>query len=88
MSVRRLLSENLGYALLGGPVLGLISFLIGMSIFGTVPGIGCGVIVYGLGWVLAAQSTEQKAEESVDKQSRRQKELEMEKGGFGGNGGG
>ncbi|WP_158057824.1 YccF domain-containing protein [Halorussus halophilus] len=91
MTMRQHLTENLGYALLGGPVLGLISFLVGASLFGTVPGIGFAVAVYSLGWVLAIRQSEQEAQKPPsdrdEKRSRREKELEMEKGGYGGNGG-
>lgn len=92
MTIRRLVTANLGYALLGGPVLGILSFLVGAYLFGTVPGIGCAVAVYGLGWALAVRQSEQETQESMldsdDGRTRHEKELEVEKGSFGGNGGG
>ncbi|MFC4448707.1 hypothetical protein [Halorussus aquaticus] len=92
MRIRRFATENLGYALLGGPVLGIATFLVGAALFGTVPGIGCAVVVYGLGWALAVRQSERETEkptpDSDDERTRREKELEMQKGSFGGDGGG
>lgn len=92
MTVRRLVAGNLGYALLGGPVLGIISFLVGTYLFGTAPGIGFAIVIYGLGWALAVRQPERETPKSTpdsdDERTRQKKELEMEKGSFGGNGGG
>ncbi|WP_276281540.1 hypothetical protein [Halorussus caseinilyticus] len=90
MRIRRLVTGNLGYALLGGPVLGIISVLVGTYLFGTVPGIGCAVVVYGLGWALAVRRSERRTQKPMpdSDDDRTRKELEAEKGSFGGNGGG
>ncbi|UPW02009.1 hypothetical protein M0R88_07915 [Halorussus gelatinilyticus] len=90
--MRRLVVENLGYALLGGPVLGVLSFLVGWALLGAVPGVGCAVAVYGLGWALTArQSARERPDptpEPDEERTRRERELEVEKGSFGGDGGG
>jgi hypothetical protein len=92
MTTRRVVAENLGYALLGGPVLALASALVGTYLFGTVPGIGCAIAVYSLGWALTIRQSERETPESVpdsdDERTRREKELQAEKGSFGGDGGG
>ena len=92
MTVQRVVAENLGYALLGGPVLGVISYLGGAHLAGTTVGIGCGVVVYGLGWLLAVRNSRREGQRSTPDsdgdRKRRERELEMEKGGYGGNGGG
>jgi hypothetical protein len=90
VTIRRLVAENLGYALLGGPVLAIASFLVGSSLLGTPLGVGCAVAVYGLGWTLAARRSERRTEpptDSDDERTRRENELEAEKGSFGGGGG-
>ena len=90
MTIRQHVTGNLGYVLLGGPVLGLISFLVGTYLFGTVPGIGCAVVVYGLGWTLAIRQSERETRRPTpdSDDDRTRKELQTEKGSFGGNGGG
>jgi len=92
MTVRRAVAENLGYALLGGPVLGIASYLGGAYLAGTTVGVGCGVVVYGLGWLLAVRNSRREGDRptpgSDGERQRREMELEAEKGGYGGNSGG
>jgi len=92
MAIRRLVTENLGYALLGGPALGIVSYLGGAYLADAAVGIGCGVVVYGLGWVLAVRRSGREGQRSTPdsdgERSRQEKELEIEKGGYGGNSGG
>ncbi|MFA1611570.1 hypothetical protein [Halobellus rubicundus] len=92
MREHRFLRENLGYAIIGGPVLSVITSLVGMHLFDTVGGIGCGLVVYSIGWVLSITQSNEDSQESVSdpdsERSRRENELEAEKGAFGGNGGG
>lgn len=92
MSLRRLVAENLGYALLGGPVLGIISFLVGNYLFGIGAAVAGAVVVYALGWALTVRQSDEGTRgsepDSDDERTRRNKEMEMEKGSYGGSSGG
>lgn len=94
MTIPRIVRQNLGYALLGGPALGAVSFVVGTSLFGTTAGIGSGLAVYGLGWVLSARRSEQEPQGSTSTsdpdgdRDRREREAEAQKSGYGGGGGG
>ena len=90
MNVPDAVTENLGYALLGGPAVAAVSGLARAAVFGAAGGVACGATAYGLGWALAARRSRgdaappSEADESGD---RREAELEAEKGSYGGGGG-
>jgi hypothetical protein len=91
MTVARTVRENLGYALLGGPALAAVSFLAGAQFFGTIAGVGIGVVTYALGWMLSARrsrSGSTRAADADDDRDRREREADARKGGYGGSGGG
>jgi hypothetical protein len=97
MEVPRVVRENLGYALLGGPALAAVSFAAGAGLFGTAAGVAAAVATYALGWALAARRSasppegspsERPAADADDDRDRREREAEAGKGGFGGGGGG
>ena len=73
MTGRDLVAQNLGYAVLGGIAVG----------------VGCGAVVYGLGWALTVRRDRKPPESasgSDGERSRREDELEAEKGAHGGSG--
>ncbi|WP_424014605.1 hypothetical protein ACOZ35_16660 [Halorubrum xinjiangense] len=84
--------ENLGYALLGGPALAAVSFVVGAQFLGTAAGVAVAVAMYALGWALSARRSgsapERSASDANDDRERREREAEAGKGGFGGGGGG
>jgi hypothetical protein len=86
MEPRRALADNLAYALLGGPALALLAFAAGAYIHGVAAGLALAALVYGTGWVLAVRESEAGTESGDD--SQRERELEAEKSGYGGNSGG
>lgn len=89
MALRELISNNLGYALLGGPTVALVVFGVGTLVTNIALGGVLGVTAYGIGWILATRASTGSVEsDSEDGQSRRERELEMEKGAYGGNSGG
>ncbi|QUO47284.1 MULTISPECIES: hypothetical protein [Halorubrum] len=94
MEMPRVVRENLGYTLLGGPALAAVSFVAGAVLFGTVAGIVAAVATYALGWALSARrsasersTSERSASDTDDERERREREAEAGKGGFGGGGG-
>ncbi|MDB2241232.1 hypothetical protein [Halorubrum ezzemoulense] len=89
MTVRDVVTDNLGYALLGGPAVAVLSGLAGASALGTAGGVACGTAAYGLGWVLAVRRSTGDAEPPSDADEadgRREGELEAQKGSYGGGG--
>ena len=92
MKTPRVVRENLGYALLGGPALAALSFVAGAEFLGTAAGVAAAVATYALGWVLSARrsasGSERSPSDAGDERERREREAEAGKGGFGGGGGG
>ncbi|SFR39457.1 hypothetical protein [Halorubrum sodomense] len=97
METPRVVRENLGYALLGGPALAAVSFVAGAEFLGAAAGVVVAAATYALGWALSARRSESAAARSAAAQSaadadgdreRREREAEAEKGGYGGGGGG
>lgn len=89
MKFIRPISDNLAYALLGGPMVALVIFGVGTLVFDPVPAAIVGLTAYGVGWGLAVRAADtDPVEDSEDGQSRREQELELEKGASGGNSGG
>ncbi|TKX68727.1 hypothetical protein [Halorubrum sp. SP9] len=101
METPRVVRENLGYALLGGPALAAVSFVAGAEFLGAAAGV-VAAATYALGWALSARRSESAAARSAAARSaaaqsaadadgdreRREREAEAEKGGYGGGGGG
>ncbi|TKX55330.1 hypothetical protein EXE42_05095 [Halorubrum sp. SP3] len=102
METPRVVRENLGYALLGGPALAAVSFVAGAEFLGAAAGVVVAAATYALGWALSARRSESAAARSAAARSaaaqsaadadgdreRREREAEAEKGGYGGGGGG
>jgi hypothetical protein len=98
METARLVRENLGYALLGGPALAAASYLAGAALVGTAAGVAAAVAAYVLGWALVARRSggepseaeglERSASDGGDKRERRERAAEAGKSGYGGGGGG
>ena len=93
METPRVVRENLGYALLGGPALAVVSFVVGAGLAGTAAGVAGAVATYALGWALAARRSSGEPDEAEssgsasDAADRREREAEAGKGGYGGGGG-
>ncbi|MYL69109.1 hypothetical protein, partial [Halorubrum distributum] len=97
METPRVVRENLGYALLGGPALAAVAFVAGAESLGAAAGVAVAVATYALGWALLARrsgsgSVRSPAERSPperspsnadDERDRREREAEAGKGGFG-----
>ncbi|MDV7348524.1 hypothetical protein R3751_01865 [Halorubrum distributum] len=102
METPRVVRENLGYALLGGPALAAVAFVAGAESLGAAAGVAVAVATYALGWALSARRSGSGSERSPserspperspsnadDERDRREREAEAGKGGFGGGGGG
>ncbi|QKG91730.1 hypothetical protein HPS36_02290 [Halorubrum salinarum] len=93
METPRVVRENLGYALLGGPALAAVAFAAGAWLVGTAAGVAAAVAAYALGWALAARRSESTPERSASERSaanadddrdRREREAEAGKGGYAG----
>ena len=91
-SASRAVSENPGYALLGGPMLAVLFYAVGTYLFATGFGLALAFVVYVLGWALVLRSSDEEEggspESDDDGRTRRERGLEVETGGDGGNGGG
>ncbi|EMA71700.1 hypothetical protein [Halorubrum distributum] len=102
METPRVVRENLGYALLGGPALAAVAFVAGAQSLGAAAGVAVAVATYALGWALSARRSGSGSERSPaerspperspsnadDERDRREREAEAGKGGYGGGGGG
>ena len=102
METPRVVRENLGYALLGGPALAAVAFVAGAESLGAAAGVAVAVATYALGWALSARRSgsapdrspsersppERSPSNADDERDRREREAEAGKGGYGGGGGG
>ncbi|MYL17564.1 hypothetical protein GLW36_13045, partial [Halorubrum terrestre] len=94
METPRVVRENLGYALLGGPALAAVAFVAGAESLGAAAGVAVAVATYALGWALSARRSgsgsdrspserlppERSPSNADDERDRREREAEAGKG--------
>ncbi|EMA62270.1 hypothetical protein C470_04781 [Halorubrum distributum JCM 13561] len=69
METPRVVRENLGYALLGGPALAAVAFVAGAESLGAAAGVAVAVATYALGWALSARRSGSGSERSPSERS-------------------
>jgi hypothetical protein len=55
MEIKETLLENIGFAIIGGPVLAMLAYAVGTALWGQTAGIALAVVIYVIAFLLVAR---------------------------------